>query len=60
MSEEKKPLSWQKEELPGMYSKLEAILYQTAWVLREELKKQKRQAEKIKTIFEQEMGNHKK
>lgn len=59
MSEEQKP-AWEKTEKPAIYVQLESILYQTAWLLREELKKQQKQAEKIKTIFEQEMNNHKK
>lgn len=55
MSEEKKPLSWEKEELPKIFMKMETILYQTSWLMKEEIKRQMKQAEKVKTLFEQEM-----
>ena len=52
--------AWEKEELPGLYLKLEGILYQTAWMLKEELKKQQKQADKARAIVEQEIGSQKK
>lgn len=57
MNDKKSNLKWESGELPKIYKKFESILYQTSWILKQELKRQKKSAEKIKVIFEQEMNN---
>jgi len=59
---EKKPddeqLKWIQQSLPTMYLQLESILYQTHWVLEQELKRLEKKARAAKDLVENNIGKN--
>jgi hypothetical protein len=47
---------WKKEE-PKILSQLEGILFQTSWLMEQELKKQEKKLKQVQTVLEQNVRN---
>jgi hypothetical protein len=54
-SSDNKGLSWEQQELPRAYLRLEGILWQTSWVIQQELKRQQKAMENVKKSVEREV-----
>lgn len=52
-------LKWEEQELPRVYLRLEGILYQTSFVIQQELKRQQQNMEKMKTAVERQVRDPK-
>jgi hypothetical protein len=57
-NENKNP-EWTQQPLPNIYLRLEGILYQASWVIEQEILRQKKKVESVKTILEQDLSQRK-
>lgn len=47
---------WKKDH-PKILNKLEGILFQTSWLMEQELKKQEKKLKQVKVVLEQNLKN---
>ena len=52
---DKKKLNWEQQELPRAYLRLEGILYQTSWIIQQELRRQQKAMEGVKRSVERDV-----
>jgi len=52
-------LKWEEQELPRAYLRLEGILYQTGFVIQQELKRQQQNMETMKKAVERQVRDPK-